>query len=63
MSFASVGVHARNAAIQTADQQAVQAARVKAVKRMVGGIDAYRAASVNTFHTRLYIEEPAHDGG
>ena len=68
MSFASVGVHARYAALQAADKQAVQTAHVEAVELMVGGndlddIDAYRAAGVNTFHARLYTEEPPHDGG
>ena len=61
MSFASVGVHARNAAIQTADQQAVQVSHVESVKLLVGGndlsdIDAYRAAGANTFFARLYTE-------
>ena len=68
MSFASVGVHARNAATQTADKQAVQAAHVEGVKLLVGGnemgdIDAYRTAGVNSFHARLYTAEPAHGTG
>ena len=68
MLFASVGVHARNAAIQAPDQQAVQISHVESVKLVVGGnemgdIDAYRTAGVNSFHARLYTEELAHDGG
>ena len=68
MSFAQAGVHARNAATQAADQQAVQAARLEAVKLLVGGndlsdIDAYRQAGVKTFHAQLYTEEPAQDNG
>jgi murein DD-endopeptidase MepM/ murein hydrolase activator NlpD len=68
MSFVSVGVHARNAAIQAPDQQAVQISHVESVKLLVGGndlsdIDAYRAAGANTFLGRLYTAEPAQGGG
>jgi len=68
MSFAAVGVHARNAAIEAADKQAIQSAHVEAVKLLVGGnqlsdIDAYRQAGVKTFHARLYTEEPAQGAG
>jgi murein DD-endopeptidase MepM/ murein hydrolase activator NlpD len=66
MSFALVGVHARNAAAETADKKAIRTARIEAVKLLVGGnelsdIDAYRQAGVKIFHARLYTEEPAHD--
>lgn len=68
MSFASVGVHARNAEIEAADRQAVQAARIEAVKLLVGGnpvsdVDAYRTAGAKPYHARLYTEEPAHGAG
>ena len=68
MSFALVGVHARNAPIEDADKKTVQTGRVEAAKLLVGGndlgdIDEYRKAGVKTFHARLYTEEPAHGGG
>ena len=68
MSFALVGVHARNAPIEDADKQAVKIGRAEAVKLLVGGndladIDEYRKAGVTTFHARLYTAEPAQDGG
>jgi len=68
MSFALIGVHARNAAIEAADKQAIRAARVEAVKLLVGSnapseIDAYRQAGAQVIHARLYTEEPAHDTG